>query len=242
MAPFTKIVREDFEERWKKATRTDSDLAIVTTTTSMGTTGVPFQALRRGKFVDEINAQLLGDNWNKLGNLYSRLGDTHPWRRDRPIKAAEIFASFGQLMTAQTYKRAKVLVGTTNEFSELSDLKALDRAMRHIGLNRRIFRGNPIGVFIGALDRQSIEAVASGEPRTKRPVLDWDVAVRQFRSDFGEAVDPTKKPGVKTDERAAGIMKRRERAGKVKLEKILLSRILLAESRSELTTDEESTD
>jgi len=235
VAPFTKIVREDFARRWA---RKDSDLAIVTTTTSMGITGVPFQALRRGKFVDQENAELLGDNWNKAGKLYARLGDVHPWKASTPIKSSEIFANFGKLISAETYAKASLLLSTDGS-SSLSPNKVLDRALNELGLSGRGLRGNPLGVFIGALDRQSIEAVASGKPRTKRPVLNWDLAVQQFRSDYGEASDPTKKPGVNKDERAAAIKRRRERAVNVRREDILLSRRFLAELKGDVTDEED---
>jgi hypothetical protein len=237
MAPFTAIVRDDFAARWD---RKDPDLAIVTTTTGMGITGVPFQALRRGKFVDKENADLLGDNWNKEGKLYSRLGSAHPWSC-KPLASAETFANFTQLVTPQTIERARVLVQKSG-IGTLSDLQILDRAMNHFGWNRRFFRGNPLGIFIGACDRQSIEAVSSGKRRMKRPVLDWDLAVRQFRSDFDEAPDPTRKPGMNIDERTAAKMKRRNKAVQVAFDKILLSRILLRQEADEPTSDVEASE
>ena len=235
IAPFTKMVRDDYSERWP---RPDSDLAIVTTTTSMGKTGVPFQALRRGKFVDPENGALLGEKWNRDGKLYSRLGNTHPWRPDVALRSPEIFARFERLVSAETYQKARILVGSG--LGEVSDAKILERALTALGLSRRMLFGNPLGYFIGALDRQSIEAVASGEPRSKRPLLDWHIAVQQFRSDFGEAVEPTKKPGVDAEQRAKAIENRRKRARKVRRDKILLSERILAELRGEPTHDEDS--
>jgi hypothetical protein len=232
MAPFTAIVRDDFATRWK---RKDPDLAIVTTTTAMGITGVPFQALRRGKFVDKENAKSLGDNWNKEGKLYCRLGGLHPWL-NKPLISPEAFADFTRLVRPETFGRARA-VFQMNETEGLSDVQILDRALKHFGWSRRLFRGNPLGIFIGALDRQSIEAMSSGESRSKRPVLDWDLAVRQFRSDFDEDPDPTRKPGMNIDERAAAKMKRRNKATQIALDNILLSRILLREEADESAND-----
>jgi len=222
VAPFTRIVADDFVGRWKNHEHQDPDLAMITTTTSMGTTGTPFQNLRRGKFVDQANAGILGDNWNPDGELYCRLGETHPWRRREPIRSAEIFADFRPLLSKETFKRARKLVGKS-EAAHLSDPQVLYRVLRRIGLGQELLRGNPMGVFIGAIDRQAVEAVASGAPRSVRPVLDWNLAVQQFRSDFGEADDPTKKPGMKIEQRAAAIQKRRARALGVCLADILLS-------------------
>jgi DNA invertase Pin-like site-specific DNA recombinase len=47
LAPFTSVVVDDFTTRWfDRRGNPDPDLAVVTTTTSMGMTGTPFQTLR----------------------------------------------------------------------------------------------------------------------------------------------------------------------------------------------------
>ncbi len=240
MVPFTAVVRDEFAQRWK---REDPDLAVVTTTTSMGLTGVPFQALRRKKFADEDNIKKFGANWNRQGNLYYRLGKSCPWQPERHLKSPDIFAYFNTLLGSETYARARRLSGAEAP-EEISDLKGLTRALSSLGLNRQMFRGNPMGVFVGAVDRESIDALMTGRPRIERPVLDWNLAVRHFLSDFSEREgdSPTKKPGVNTLELMKGKANRRKRASEVTFDEILLSRRLQQESEGEAVDDEESGD
>jgi hypothetical protein len=108
----------------------------------------------------------------------------------------------------------------------------LQQAMLQVGITPDIFRGNPVGFFLGALDRPSVEALESGEARTARPVLSWDMAVQQFRSDFGEADHATKMPGLDPAVRSEAVAKRRDRAKSVRHEDMLLSRNLLQETLS----------
>jgi hypothetical protein len=103
---------------------------------------------------------------------------------------------------------------------------ALRQAMLKIGITTNIFRGHSIGFFLGALDLSSVEALSTGLPRRKRPRLSWDLAVQQFRCDFGEAERPTKMPGLNLASRAEAVAKRRDRAKKVTLQDIMLSRLL----------------
>jgi hypothetical protein len=103
----------------------------------------------------------------------------------------------------------------------------LDEAMLQVGIRSDIFRGNPVGFFLGALDQPSVEALESGAARANRPVLSWDLAVQQFRSDFGEAEHPTKMPGVDPAARSRAVANRRDRAKRVRLEDVLLSRNVL---------------
>lgn len=219
IGPFTSLVRENFAARWVSKQNSDPDLAIVTTTTSMGITGTPFQNLRPGKFIDPGNAGLRGGNWNSGGVLYARLGDEVPWERGRRLHAREVFANFRDLISERTRRRAVALMGSTKK--ELSADQLVNRALHHVGLSPRIFSGNPIGVFVGALDLPSIEAIMRGHARVHRPELSWDMAIQQFRSDFGEATAPTKKPGLDNKARADAIRKRRSRANETTFDDIL---------------------
>jgi hypothetical protein len=231
IAPFTKIVQEDFANRWYDRRRNrDPDLAAVTTTTSMGMTGTPFQALRAAKFLDAQNSPLRGKIWNKDGVIYARLGLIHPWRREKELQTKELFADFSDLVSDATRTLASSLVGTAAADRDANSV--LQQAMLQVGITPDIFRGNPVGFFLGALDRPSVEALESGEARTARPVLSWDMAVQQFRSDFGEADHATKMPGLDPAVRSEAVAKRRDRAKSVRHEDMLLSRNLLQETLS----------
>jgi hypothetical protein len=231
LAPFTESVLVDFTARWKG----DSDLAMVTTTCSMGQTGTPFQRMISSRFFDTASAAL-GTPWNREGRVYCRLGDIHPWRPDIPVVAPEAFANFEGLVSPRTRRLAKqfaVAAGITNA----SPQKVLDFGLQRLGLNWEIFRGNPIGVFIGAVDRPSIEAIATGVPRASRPRLSWDLVVQKFRSDFGEEPDLTKMKETERTARKEAITRRRARALAVTLEDIKLSSRLDA-ARVERSDDE----
>lgn len=219
LAPFTSIVRDDFASRWYHYRKNRSpDLALVTTSTSMGITGTPFQSLRPAKYLDPANAALRGKVWNREGVIYARLGLSHPWKSDVPIRSPEIFADFSALVSPATRTLALRLARNAGS-DELQD------AMLQVGITANIFRGNPIGIFLGALDRPSVEAVAAGRSRANRPILSWDMAVQQFRSDFGEAEHATKMPGVDPVSRSQAVAKRRDRAIRVQWSDILLSEV-----------------
>lgn len=225
IAPFTRLVRDDFAERWYDPRRNpDPDLAVVTTTTSMGMTGTPFQSLRPGKFMNIRNKRLRGKNWNRDGVIYARLGATHPWKAGTILTSAELFADFRDLVSEATHTRAAALV--QDQDASLDAVSSLREAMLQIGITSDIFRGHPIGFFVGALDLPSLEALSTGAARIKRPQLNWNIAVQQFRSDFGEADCPTKMPGLPAHVRADAIAKRRARAKKVKRSEVMLSRLL----------------
>jgi hypothetical protein len=110
-----------------------------------------------------------------------------------------------------------------NTVSETAKNRVLDQAIAHVGLSSLIFRGNPMGTFIGALDRESIEAVGSGKPRRRKPTLSWKLAVDRFRSDFGAAFAPIVISGVDKAARASAITKRQQRANETRLSDIRLS-------------------
>jgi hypothetical protein len=103
----------------------------------------------------------------------------------------------------------------------MDDDDLLEHAMRQVGLSKRVFRGNPVGVFLGAVDRPSIEAIESGTARTHRPELSWDMVVQHFRSGFDAVVDLSVRPDLAA--RADAIRNRRERAKRVRYGDILLS-------------------
>jgi uncharacterized protein DUF4338 len=170
IAPFTKIVQEDFANRWYERRRNrDPDLAAVTTTTSMGVTGTPFQSLRAGKFLDSQNAALRGKNWNKDGVIYARLGLIHPWRREKVLQTKELFTDFSELVSDETRILASSLVGAAAADADRGTNNVLQQAMLQVGIMPDIFLGNPVGFFLGALDRPSVEALESGKARTARP-------------------------------------------------------------------------
>jgi hypothetical protein len=222
VAPFTPEVQQAFVGRWR-GSDADPDLAFVTTTSSMGRTGTPFQNLRPALYFDPGISPHRGEKWNRDAKLYARLGEVHPWRRDVAIRAPEPYANFRTLMSEETKDLADQFIVAEQLGDGISD-RSLNRAIRRIGLSPEVFRGNPIGVFIGAIDRESVEAVATGVPRRNRPVLSWELAVRKFRSDFGAEPDPERKTGVDKTARAEAVVARRARAKAVKMDDILLSR------------------
>lgn len=224
VAPFTSEVRGVFESRWRHKDA-DPDLALVTTTSSMGRTGTPFQDLRTALFFDPAKSAPRGEKWNRQARLYARLADTHPWRPDEKIAAPELFANFRSLVTDETLRIAEAFLVERSVNAGGRD-QVLARAMRLVGVGPRIFQGNPVGVFVGAVDRESIEAVAAGQPRARRPVASWEMAVRKFRRDFGAEPDPERKTGADWQARATAVAARRARAEQVGMADILLSQRL----------------
>jgi hypothetical protein len=225
VAPFTKIVHDDFSERWyHRRNNPNPDLVAVTTTTSMGMTGTPFQSLRAGKFIDARNATKRGKNWNRDGVIYSRLGTTHPWKHTETLTTKELYADFTGLISNATRTLAATFVQDGGAASQADAV--LRQAMLEIRITTDIFRGHPVGFFLGALDLPSLESLSAGTPRRKRPLLNWDMAVQQFRSDFGEAQCPTRQPGLNPTKHADAVAKRRDRARGATVQHILLSRII----------------
>jgi hypothetical protein len=225
VAPFTGEVRRVFETRWRHKDP-DPDLALLTTTSSMGRTGTPFQDLRTALYFDPAKSAPRGEKWNRHARLYARLADTHPWQPGVPIASPELFANFESLVTDKTRRIADSFLAERSLQAKSPD-QALAHAMRLVGLGAHIFRGNPVGVFLGAIDRESIEAVATGRPRVVRSVASWEMAIGKFRRDFGAEPDPERKTGADWQARAEAVAARRARAQQVQTTDILLSQRLI---------------
>lgn len=222
LAPFVDYVRAAFSARWRSDDRNpDPDLVAVTTTTSMGLTGTPFQALSVSKFFDDQTSPARGEKWNHDGSLYSRLTTSHPWEAGVSIRGGDIFSDFRGLLSIETTHLARQIIDPAGVQGQ-SEIHYVNQALARIGVSRKIFRGNPRGVFMGAIDRHSLKALQDGRPRSSRPVLSWDLAVQGFRQSFGAEID--KKIGPPDRERRErAIAQRRERATSVALKDILLS-------------------
>jgi hypothetical protein len=238
-APFTDLVRSDFASRWQpKYGLKASDLAMVTTTTSMGLTGTPFQNIRAKDKMTALNLSIRGNNWNREGNVYSRLGDIHPWVGSKSLTARGMFASFHSLVSDGTMGLARRLFDLEQE-AAVSPAVLLNRAISRVGLSPRIFRGNPMGMFVGALNRESIEAVAAGNARPHAPVLSWDLAVRKFTVDFRHTLAPTEIRDQSTRKRVEAALNRIDRAKSVTLRDVLLSNRLNPDSPAQPVTKED---
>jgi hypothetical protein len=110
-APLSDFVRNDYANRWGESDNYDSDLAIVTTSTSMGMTGTPFQNVRCASKMTKDNILIRGSNWNSDGDVYARLGERHPWNRLVELKSKNTFANFRPLLSEATYERAATVLG-----------------------------------------------------------------------------------------------------------------------------------
>jgi hypothetical protein len=195
VAPFVSEIRDDFKARWHDRKRNkDPDLVGVTTTTSMGLTGTPFQALYVSMFFDPASSDPKGAKWNDDNTIYSRLGARHPWRPNVRILAREPYANFRCLLSSRTWNLALAVAGPNinpkhreyllQQVSPQTRSKLLRHVIEHVGLSNRIFQGNPVGIFLGAVDRPALEALKEGRPRESRPVLSWDKAVARFKNEF----------------------------------------------------------
>jgi hypothetical protein len=230
VAPFVGTVRDDFRSRWYDSKRNkDPDLVAVTTTTSMGLTGTPFQALYASLFFDETVSEARGEKWNKENTIYDRLGEQHPWLTNVPIRARDPRAHFEQLLSEETWDLALVVAGRDTGLKRrhwiLQNMspRLRGRLLKHVietlGLSLRIFQGNPVGVFLGAVDKPALESLRTGKPRQARPILSWEKAVRRFKSECG-SLDPGR---CSTVDRQRAIRERALRAVETTLDDILLS-------------------
>jgi len=196
VAPFTPIVREDFQRRWyHRRSNKDPDLVAVTTTTSMGLTGTPFQALYTSMFFDSHSSDIRGEKWNRHNAIYARIGRTHPWLPNMTIRASDPRVDFQSLISDRSWNLALAVAGPLINPKRRDSILAsmppklrqqmLKFALDRIGLSTRIFCGNRIGVFLGAIDRPSLASLIEGRPRSVRPSLSWEKAVRRFKSEYG---------------------------------------------------------
>jgi hypothetical protein len=224
-APFTTFIQGEFTSRWKSK----PDLALVTTTCSMGRTGTPFQRLVANRLFDQRISPTWGATWNREGRLYRRLGNEHPWKSGIPIQSPEPLAGFSALVTPETHKIARKFVKSIGA-KEVPAGKVLGRAISELGLGREIFDGNPVGVFVGAIDLPSVLAISTGQTRTTCPSLSWELAVRKFRSDFGEDVELIKIREDGVAARRDAIERRRLRAKEIAMADIMLSSRSLSQS------------
>jgi hypothetical protein len=97
--------------------------------------------------------------------------------------------------------------------------KLLRYVMQQVGLSTLIFRGNPMGVFLGAIDRSALEALRDGVSRHARPMLSWEKAIARFKSEFD--TQPTDQ--FRDDPRQQAVGRRARRALETTLEDIRLS-------------------
>jgi hypothetical protein len=231
IAPFTAIVRNDFQQRWyDRGTNKDPDLVAVTTTTSMGLTGTPFQALYTSMFFDTQSSDTKGEKWNPNGTVYARIGKKHPWLPSITIRARDPRVEFQSLISDDTWSLALAVAGPQiNPKRRDSLLACMSPGLRHqmlkfaldrIGLTTRIFQGNRIGVFLGAIDRPSLDSLREGSPRAVRPSLSWEKAIRRFKSEYGNVESGP----CLTEDRRRAVSKRAARAAAITLDDILLSR------------------
>jgi hypothetical protein len=231
IAPFTEIVLNDFQQRWyDRKTNKDPDLVAVTTTTSMGLTGTPFQALYTSMFFDAQSSDAKGEKWNTGNTIYARIGNNHPWLSNLAIRARDPRVEFQSLISDHTWSLALAVAGPQINAKRRDSLLAgmsprlrdqmLKFALDRIGLTTRIFRGNRVGLFLGAIDKPSLESLREGVPRTVRPSLSWQKAVRRFKSEYG-SVEPGQ---YLSEDRRRAIRERAARAVESTLDDILLSR------------------
>jgi len=230
VAPFMSNIRDDFKARWYNAkSNRDPDLVAVTTTTTMSLTGTPFQALYASMFFDEASSDTRGEKWNGENTIYARLGDRHPWLDNVRIRAREPHANFQRLLSARTWNLALGVAGPRIDDKRREWLlqcmspqlrgKLLQHVIQNVGLSTRIFQGNPVGVFLGAVDRPALEALKEGRPRQARPIFSWSKAVARFKNEFD-----TEQANRSTDaQRRDAVRERANRALQTTLDEIRLS-------------------
>jgi hypothetical protein len=235
VAPFVGAVRDDFRSRWHHPRyNRDPDLAAVSTTTSMGLTGTPFQALYTPMFFDSAISDVRGEKWNESNTVYARLNKQHPWLPNTPIGARDPIARFDQLLSSDTWNLALGVAGPAidpkrrqwllENMSKGLRKRIFAHVIQHLGLTKRIFLGNPMGVFLGAVDKPALEALRVGLPRDARPILSWEKAVARFKDEF-DPVESKKLVGI---ERRRAVHERINRAAQTGLREIRLSSHLQA--------------
>jgi hypothetical protein len=230
VAPFVSTIQDDFKARWRdKRSNKDPDLVAVTTTTSMGLTGTPFQALYVSMFFDQASSDPKGAKWNDDNTIYSRLGNRHPWLDGVRIRAQDPLANFQPLLSVKTWNLALAVAGPAIDAKRREYLlqrmspQFRGRLLRHVierlGLSNRIFHGNPVGIFLGAVDKPALEALKEGRPRQLRPLLSWSKAVSRFKSEF----DTEQADRCADSRRSQAVRERANRALKTTLSQIRLS-------------------
>ncbi len=193
IAPFTPAGLEAFRASLKTPDPA-ADLAAIVTTTGRALSGSPF----RGHRVCQLAKSGTLAAPDAGGDLYSQI--------PREDKIAEIRTSFESLLSEEAWARARLLFREQlpDRCSKLKspDQYALAFALRRLGLRRKIFLGNEIGVHVGMLGEKTLESLRTGHPRPQqaRPLVDWETAVAVWSRRFlpapelvGEIADPSTK-------------------------------------------------
>jgi hypothetical protein len=176
LAPFTALGQQAFAAAAHK--EADPDLAAVVTTTGKGISGTPFRGHRVGQLSDRRIEAAPGAS----GDVFTR---ALPMPGCPPLRA-----SFEDLVAKDTLRRAIKLFSAENKRSAraTSDIEhtAMSYALDRLGLDRRIFAGNEMGVHIGMLGRDTLGYLGSGTPRPprKRPRLEWNTVVTVWARRF----------------------------------------------------------
>lgn len=176
MAPFTEVGQQAFASACKS--QADPDLAAIVTTSGKGPSGFPFRRQRVGQLSNNTIQCAPGAK----GEVFTHI---------RPsVAAAPLYASFENLVSVDTIRQARELF-EDEQPQRAATAKDVDRvaisyALRRLGMSRRIFRGNEVGVHIGMLGHETMGHLSCGTPRPThgRPRLKWSDVVNVWTNAF----------------------------------------------------------
>jgi hypothetical protein len=221
LAPFTAVGLDAFRASLK-APDLDADLAAVVTTTGKAASGSPFHGHR----VVQITPPGVSAAPGAKGDLYAQ---AKPSEDMKPLRA-----SFEVLLSEEVWARARELFQRErpDRFARLRspDRSAMAFALRRLGLRRRIFNGNEIGVHLGVLGEDTLDSLRTGQrrPTHARPLVHWDQAIGVWSRRFLPAPDMV---GESADQASRSAhrdarQRRLERARDFPAEQIRLSHLL----------------
>lgn len=188
VTPFTEVGQEAFVRACKH--EPDPDLAAVVTTTGKGPSGSPF----RGHRVVQLSNSQIDAAPGSRGNLFTHVHPTSEFYA--------LYASFEDLVSQETITQACALLAAEQpqRFGSLKNVEraAMSYGLQRLSVNRRLFRGNEMGVHVGMLGTQTLQHLRLGTPRPvgDRPRLDWQDVIAVWTNRFLPPADGARETAV----------------------------------------------
>jgi hypothetical protein len=206
MTPFTEAGQDAFVRACKR--EQDPDLAAVVTTTGKGPSGSPF----RGHRVGQLSNSRFDAAPGSKGNVFTHVNPTS--------ETSTLYASFEDLVSQETISQACALFAAEQpqRFESVKNVEraAMSYGLQRLSVNRRIFRGNEMGVHIGMLGTQTLPHLALGTPRPvgDRPRLDWQEVIAVWTNRFLPPADGARETAIpKTRAKHNAARRKRNKAG-----------------------------
>jgi len=166
ISAFSDVVYDDYCIKWEKKDKEDVDLAIITTSTSMGLTGTPFQRIKLEKILhsDHESSKSNSILWHRVKNIGSH-GEAYSY------SYALDFLS----------ERSKEIANTLYSCENKPTAAILMSLLKKMGISNKDAQMNKRGFFIGYLNEEALKSIQSGIKRNSRPVIDWENAALYFK-------------------------------------------------------------